>query len=104
MRIRTEGQIHAKTYPSQTTPARLLHRTYNHFRNCVDSPAVFLQSESKMAEGPPVPKQSERTEEISQPTYDLPVYREISFTYGQINKMKKEEVKRCLVERGLDSR
>ena len=71
---------------------------------CVDGPAVISQSETKMAEGPPVPKQSERTKQISQQTYDHPVYREISFTNGQINKMKKEEVKRCLAERGLDSR
>ena len=70
----------------------------------IDRPAVILQSETKMAEGLRVPKQSERTEEISQQTYDHPIFREISFTNGQINKMKKEEVKRCLVERGLDSR
>ena len=70
----------------------------------IDSPAVMLQNETKMAEGPRVPKQSERTEEISQQTYDHPIYREISCTNGKINKMKKEEVKRCLVERGLDSR
>ena len=63
----------------------------------IDGPAVILQSETKMAEGPRVPKQSERTD-------DHPIFREISFTNGQINKMKKEEVKRCLVERGLDSR
>ena len=33
-----------------------------------------------------------------------PVYREISLSNGRINKMKKDEVKRLLLERGLDSR
>lgn len=50
--------------------------------------------------------EKESTEEDTTPTqcYDHPVYREISLSNGLINKMKKDEVKRILLERGLDSR
>ena len=60
-----------------------------------------------MAEGFLVDEdEKESTEEDTTPTqhYDHPVYREISFSNGRINKMKKDEVKRILLERGLDSR
>ena len=68
---------------------------------------VSTQNETKMAEGSVAQEQeeqSENTEENSTPYCDHPVYREISYTNGRINKMKKDEVKRCLKERGLDSR
>jgi len=35
---------------------------------------------------------------------DHPVFQEISLSNGRINKMKKDEVKQILLERGLDSR
>jgi len=75
---------------------------------CYDGgPAVSFQNETKMAEAPLVQEQeeeSENTEENPKPYSDHPVYREISCTNGRINKMKKDEVKRCLIERGLDTR
>jgi len=46
----------------------------------------------------------ERTDENTTQHCDHPVYREISLSNGRINKMKKDEVKRILLERGLDSR
>ena len=33
--------------------------------------------------------------------FDHPVYQELSYTNGKINKMKKDEVKSCLAELGL---
>lgn len=70
-------------------------------------PAVSCQNETKMAEGSLVPEQQEESESTEGKTAqycDHPVYREISLTNGKINKMKKDEVKRLLTERGLDSR
>ena len=93
--------------PRRWQRQKLENKKPNRFRPCPSfvSPLVsLLVIQTKIAEGPRVPKQSERTKQISQQTYDHPVYREISFTNGQINKMKKEEVKLCLAERGLDSR
>ena len=60
-----------------------------------------------MAEGFLVDEDEKKsTEEYTIPTqhHDHPVYREISFSNGRINKMKKDEVKGILLERGLDSR
>ena len=62
-----------------------------------------------MAEGSFVQDQAtgeekQSTEENSMAYCDHPVYRELSRLNGQINKMKKDEVKRCLKEKGLDSR
>ena len=59
-----------------------------------------------MAEGFLVeqPNENESAEERKTPFYDHPVFKEISLSNGQINKMKKDEVKRILKERGLDSR
>ena len=36
--------------------------------------------------------------------FDHPVFKEISLTNGKINRMKKEELKECLQESGLDTR
>lgn len=62
-----------------------------------------------MAEGSVVEEQdqedkSESEAEHKNSSHDHPVYREISYTNGKINKMKKDEVKRCLAELGLDHR
>ena len=67
--------------------------------------AVNLKT-SKMAEGLPYADQreNESTENRKAPIYDHPVFREISLSNGKINKMKKDEVKKILKERGLDSR
>lgn len=67
--------------------------------------AVNLKT-SKMAEGLPYvdQRQNESTENRKAPIYDHPVFREISLSNGKINKMKKDEVKKILKERGLDSR
>lgn len=48
--------------------------------------------------------ESESTQQSQTQCFDHPVYREISKTNGQINKMKEAEVKRCLQELGLDFR
>ena len=67
--------------------------------------AVNLKT-SKMAEGLPYvdQRENESTENRKAPIYDHPVFREISLSNGKINKMKKDEVKKILKERGLDSR
>ena len=67
--------------------------------------AVNLKT-SKMAEGLPYvdQRQNESTENRKAPIYDHPVFREISLSNGKINKMKKDEVKKILKERGLDTR
>ena len=67
--------------------------------------AVNLKT-SKMAEGLPYvdQRENESTENRKAPIYDHPVFREISLSNGKINKMKKDEVKKLLKERGLDSR
>jgi len=57
-----------------------------------------------MAEGSLVDDEKESTDENTTHYCDHPVYREISLSNGRINKMKKDEVKRILLERGLDSR
>ena len=59
-----------------------------------------------MAEGLPYVDQRENeiTENRKAPIYDHPVFREISLSNGKINKMKKDEVKKILKERGLDTR
>ena len=46
--------------------------------------------EGKMADG---------SDEVEK--FDHPVYQELSYTNGKINKMKKDEVKSCLAELGL---
>lgn len=48
--------------------------------------------------------ENESTENTKAPLYDHPVFREISLSNGKINKMKKDEVKKELKERRLDSR
>lgn len=67
--------------------------------------AVNLKT-SKMAEGLPYvdQRENESTENRKAPIYDHPVFREISLSNGKINKMKKDEVKKILKERGLDTR
>lgn len=68
---------------------------------------LAIKTKLKMAEGLLVQEQEEegqKKERNTVPNYEHPVYREISHTNGTINKMKKDEVKRCLIERGLDSR
>ena len=67
--------------------------------------AVNLKT-SKMAEGLPYvdQRENESTENRKAPVYDHPVFREISLSNGKINKMKKDEVKKILKERGLDTR
>ena len=67
--------------------------------------AVNLET-SKMAEGLPYvdQRENESTENRKAPIYDHPVFREISLSNGKINKMKKDEVKKILKERGLDTR
>ena len=67
--------------------------------------AVNLKT-SKMAEGLPYvdERENESTENRKAPIYDHPVFREISLSNGKINKMKKDEVKKILKERGLDTR
>ncbi|XP_058954376.1 3'-5' exoribonuclease 1-like [Pocillopora verrucosa] len=59
-----------------------------------------------MAEGLPYvdQRENESTENRKAPIYDHPVFREISLSNGKINKMKKDEVKKILKERGLDTR
>jgi len=57
-----------------------------------------------MAEGFLVDDEKESTDENTTKYCDHPVYREISLSNRRINKMKKDEVKRILLERGLDSR
>ena len=67
--------------------------------------AVNLKT-SKMAEGLPYvdQRENESTENRKAPIYDHAVFREISLSNGKINKMKKDEVKKILKERGLDTR
>ena len=67
--------------------------------------AVNLKT-SKMAEGLPYvdQRENESRENRKAPIYDHPVFREISLSNGKINKMKKDEVKKILKERGLDTR
>ena len=67
--------------------------------------AVNLKT-SKMEEGFPLVnrKENESTDNRKAPFYDHPVFREISLSNGKINKMKKDEVKNILKERGLDTR
>ena len=67
--------------------------------------AVNLKT-SKMEEGFPLVnrKENESTDNRKAPFYDHPVFREISLSNGKINKMKKDEVKKILKERGLDTR
>lgn len=57
-----------------------------------------------MAEGFLVDDDKESTDKNTSQYCDHPVYKEISLSNGRINKMKKDEVKRILLERGLDSR
>ena len=57
-----------------------------------------------MAEGRTVQDEIVLSEQRSKQPNDHPVYREISVSNGVINKMKKEEVKGMLMERGLDAR
>ena len=67
--------------------------------------AVNLKT-CKMAEGLPYvdQRENESTENRKATFYDHPVFREISLSNGKINKMKKDEVKKILKERGLDTR
>lgn len=66
---------------------------------------LAIKTKLKMAEGfQEQEEEGQKKERNTVPNYEHPVYREISHTNGTINKMKKDEVKRCLIERGLDSR
>lgn len=57
-----------------------------------------------MAEGFPFEDEKESTDKNTTQYYDHRVFQEISLSNGRINKMKKDEVKQILLERGLDSR
>jgi len=57
-----------------------------------------------MAEGFLFEDEKESTDETTTQYCDHPVFKEISLSNGLINKMKKDEVKQILLERGLDSR
>ena len=75
-------------------------------RSAVSAVSAVNLKTSKMAEGLPYvdQRENESTENRKAPIYDHPVFREISLSNGKINKMKKDEVKKILKERGLDTR